>query len=407
MTATRRVRLDWITREVRNTAVPRLLDSETVFHYSIPVIDETGDGRLEPTAELGSSKTRLAGGEVLISKLNPRKARVLIAERHDVPTLASGEFVALRPTHVHPRFLYWLLSSDAIRQRLSAGVQSATRSQQRVRPEEVTKMWVEIPGRHEQSAIANRLDLTTARLDGLIGARRHLLKMLTAREQALVDNATRPSGDDDWVQLPVKRLLLKIEQGWSPQAEARPAEDHEWGVLKAGAANGGVFRVAENKALPSHVEPRREYEIRAGDVLVSRANTRELVASTCIVPEVRRQLLLCDKLFRLTPRSNVDPRYLAYALRSASSREAIESEATGASDSMLNVGQDTIRELLIWAPRSHSVQTSISNRLDSAISGLRGLRAVMNGHIALLLERRYALITRAVMGELDIPGAGE
>ncbi len=91
-------RLDWIATEERNASLPSEFGAAAVFHYSIPNFDETGDGVLESVDDIGSGKLVLRGGELLIAKLNPRKSRVILAEPHDVPTVASTEFVALRPT---------------------------------------------------------------------------------------------------------------------------------------------------------------------------------------------------------------------------------------------------------------------------------------------------------------------
>ncbi len=110
-------RLDWLATEERSAINPTEISADTVFHYSIPALDEVGDGRLEPPDEIGSGKLLLSGGEVLISKLNPRLPRVLLAEAHDVPTLASTEFIALRPgPNIDERFLRYWLGSEPLRQ---------------------------------------------------------------------------------------------------------------------------------------------------------------------------------------------------------------------------------------------------------------------------------------------------
>lgn len=117
---------------------------------------------------------------------------------------------------------------------------------------------------------------------------------------------------EHWALVPIKRVLQSIEQGWSPQCEAATAEPGEWGVLKVGCVNGGKFNAQENKALPAELTPDERLAIRRGDVLVSRANTRELVGSAAIAERDYSNLLLCDKLYRL--RVNVslcDPAFLA------------------------------------------------------------------------------------------------
>jgi type I restriction enzyme S subunit len=193
-----RTRLDRVAPEVRSTFLPGRARTDQVFHYSIPVLDETGDGRLEPVEEIGSSKTLLRGGEVLISKLNPRKPRVLIAEPHNVPTVCSGEFVVLDPVAIDRRYLYWRLLADDTRQTLEARVQSVTRSQQRASPEDVMTLWFDLPGIDEQVRIAARLDAMAARTDILIARKERHLDLLDERRRqqfaAAVASLTLPRG---------------------------------------------------------------------------------------------------------------------------------------------------------------------------------------------------------------------
>lgn len=183
----RRCRLDWLTSEERGAVNPTEISADTVFHYSIPALDEIGDGRLEHPDEIGSGKLLLSGGEVLISKLNPRLPRVLLAEAHDVPTLASTEFIALRPgPNVDERFLRYWLGSEPLRQMLNGATMSVTRSQQRVRPEIVTKSWLRVPSIDDQRAIADYLDRETTRIDALIEKKQHLLGLLDERRMAVM-----------------------------------------------------------------------------------------------------------------------------------------------------------------------------------------------------------------------------
>src|SRR5690606_21276924 len=103
-----------------------------------------------------------------------------------------------------------------------------------------------------------------------------------------------------WSITRVKRIISSIDQGWSPQCEGFPAlDDDSWGVLKVGCVNGGVFNPMENKALPDSLRPEIELTIREGDLLISRANTRELVGRAAVAERNFPNLLLCDKLYRL------------------------------------------------------------------------------------------------------------
>ena len=103
-----------------------------------------------------------------------------------------------------------------------------------------------------------------------------------------------------WVIASVRRILRRIEQGWSPECFSRSAGPNEWGVVKSGCVNRGVFVEQENKAFPEALEPIPEYEIRIGDVLMSRASgSPELVGSTAYIAATRPKLMLSDKIFRI------------------------------------------------------------------------------------------------------------
>jgi type I restriction enzyme, S subunit len=100
----------------------------------------------------------------------------------------------------------------------------------------------------------------------------------------------------EWVRL--GDVSLSNDSGWSPQCLREKRSNGQWGVLKVSAVTWGKFNPDENKALPSDKEPRPECEVKAGDFLLSRANTDELVARSVIVEETPEKLMMSDKIVR-------------------------------------------------------------------------------------------------------------
>lgn len=205
----------------------------------------------------------------------------------------------------------------------------------------------------------------------------------------------------------VKRLRFAttgIEQGWSPQCDNEVADDDRWGVMKVGCVNGDRFDPLENKALPTNLDPIPAYELLPGDVLVSRANTKELVGSAAVVPEgVRRKLLLCDKLFRVRPTDEIDVFFLTYFLRTPIARFQYEREANGASGSMQNIGQDTIKNMMLPIPPKDE-QRLIVRFLDWKANQIDQMHTAISFQHTRLAEYRSALITAAVTGQIDVRG---
>ena len=156
---------------------------------------------------------------------------------------------------------------------------------------------------------------------------------------------------EHWEVRRLKHAINSIKQGWSPACENRLADDDEWGVLKVGCVNGNGFNDKEHKALPKEIQPIPELEIKTGDVLMSRANIRELLGSTSIVREIRSKLLLCDKLYRLDLNQKIlSPEFFTLAMKSSIVRFQLERDATGASSSMQNISQSAIINVTLPMP---------------------------------------------------------
>jgi type I restriction enzyme S subunit len=147
-------------------------------------------------------------------------------------------------------------------------------------------------------------------------------------------------------------VIADLQNGWSPKCLTRPAESEEWGVLKVGAVSFGWFDEKQNKALPSNLKPREQYEVKAGDLVVSRANITQYVGACALVKEVRPKLMLCDKLFRVIWKddSAVLSKYLDEVLKTHHLRWQIENNLTGASPTMKNISKPALMALQFPLP---------------------------------------------------------
>ena len=201
----------------------------------------------------------------------------------------------------------------------------------------------------------------------------------------------------------VERLkfhLNGVEQGWSPICDNVPAAPEEWGVLKAGCVNDWEFDPNQNKRLPDGTAPRARYEVCLGDVLMSRANTTSLLGSTVFVGEVRPRLLLSDKLYRLDVNDDtLNRQYLVAVLQTPVGRYGFERDATGTSNSMQNIGQDSVRNLWLPIPPIDE-QRAIVDHIRTASIQLETIRTATDSTVKLIKERRAALIAAAVTGRI-------
>jgi len=254
---------------------------------------------------------------------------------------------------------------------------------------------VPLPALDEQRRIAAILD----KADAIRRKRQEAIKLTedflrSAFLDMFGDPVTNPQG---WASEPLGGLIESITAGWSASAEGRQARDGELGVLKVSAVTSGRFKPGSHKALPASLAASRQLVTPVkGDLLFSRANTRELVAATCLVEDDYPNLFLPDKLWRIRPKkSMLGTEYLRYLFGDPRFRWQVRRQATGTSGSMLNISQAKLRGVeapvppverqrkfaeLVW--RSYAIRSGLESAADSSS------------------ELFNALVQRAFRGEL-------
>lgn len=322
--------------------------------------------------------------------------------------LVCGYHVAIaRPRErvVHPRYLYWSLASSAAAQQWQVLATGVTRVG--LRQSDIGKLSIWMPDLREQAVIADFLDRETAKIDALIGKQDALVDRLRERHRAAVAQAVEAVLDPG-SGARLKHFVTEMRQGWSPQCESVPADGvTEWGVLKTGCVNGGVFRPEENKLLPADVEPRVETVVRRGEIVMSRASTRDLVGSAAVVEAEYPRLMLSDKTYAITvDRRVADPWFVSSFLGTPRLRQAIELEATGASQSMQNVSKEDLLNLPMPLPPV-AAQVEVARALLVDAPKVDAMVDKAEQLSAKLRERRAALITAAVTGRLDVTTYGK
>ena len=157
-------------------------------------------------------------------------------------------------------------------------------------------------------------------------------------------------------------VLLDIQAGKSFQTAEVLARPDELGVLKVSAVTWSNFQPDEAKALNGEYMPNANHRVRKGDLLISRANTKEFVGAVVLVDRDYPFRLLSDKTLRLViDESRASKEYLLFALRAPKARKHIEHYATGTSDSMRNIAQGVITSVPIELPSLHD-QRRIARR---------------------------------------------
>ncbi|MBF6439680.1 restriction endonuclease subunit S [Nocardia cyriacigeorgica] len=367
---------------------PNHIESNTGRILSVETAEEQG---------ADSGKYRVEQGQLVYSKIRPALNKAAIAETE---ALCSADMYAMSfADRVEPRFaLYYVLARPF---HTFATIISMRVKMPKVNREELADAPWLVPPLDEQQAIARYLDRETARIDTLIEEQQRLIEILRERRAAVVDAALAPLSS--WTRTTLKHILFGVDQGVSPQAEAGLADEPgTWGVLKTGCVNRGVFRQDEHKRLPSDFTFDPAIAVEVGDVIVSRASgSPNLVGSAAIVEYLDYQLILSDKLFRLRPKRLVDPRFLIWGLNSGQYRVQVRRAISGAEGLANNLPLSKLRAFEMHHP-SLEEQRRIAAHLDEETARIDMLIEETARFVELARERRAALITAAVTGQIDV-----
>lgn len=342
-----------------------------------------------------------------------------VREEPMLPMFADGHVTIIRDSarRFVPRYLFYVLSVQ--QEQVTVECAEGATNQIELSRHRLGNKYIDWLSTATQRQVVTLLDQRIGTLDKLIAGKKHLLDLLAEKRRALITRVVtqglnptaqlRDSGipclgkiPGHWEAIRLKYLISRLEQGWSPQCYSYPATEGGFGVLKTGCVNGGEFRESQNKMLPPEMVPPDGIEIAVGDILMSRASgSIALIGSVALVTkQPKARLLLSDKIFRL---SGVQDRctnfFLTLVMGAQPLRTQIQAMISGADGLANNISKSDVCELWLPVPPIDE-QHAITTHVRREVKKLASLAEVTERTIALLQERRSALISAAVTGQL-------
>lgn len=275
-----------------------------------------------------------------------------------------------------------------------------------------------IPPRDEQDQIVRYLNWQVSKINKLIAIKKKQIEILNEREKKImVSILLNGSNNDyslirgehikaflptDWRAVNLGRLLNKIEQGWSPNAGEELKSREQWHVLTLSAVKHGKYQKEAKKPIDIAAKIPQYLELRNGDLLLTRSNTRNLVGDVCIVEDVEPQTIFSDLIYRLTiNKTLVMPRYIMFYLLSALARYQIECTAKGSSGTMPKLAHSDIKTIRVILPPLEE-QNAIIQRIDKLTKDTKIYIDKIQYGIDTLHEFRGRLISDVVTGQIDV-----
>jgi type I restriction enzyme, S subunit len=315
--------------------------------------------------------------------------------RGEIPDcLHQNHIFAVRPGEkIHSDYLGFVTQTSYARAYFEA-TSSKTTGIASTSTSKIVSFRIPLPSIRDQLSIISFLKAEVARIDTLITKKRHMVELTREHFVTLLDQTV-------WAyRCPAVHLMYRT-------AQARPIM---YGIVLPGpdVAGDGVPIVKGGDAAAEFGRPLSQTtaeieshyvrsRLRAGDLVFA---IRGGIGDVAQVPASAHGANITQDVARVSAGSSVNPRWLFHVLRSSRVQQQALERATGA----------TIRGLNIWELKrlaipdaSPAIQDEVVASLDDAEARAISLEGKLRAQIDLLRERRQALITAAVTGEIELP----
>ena len=312
-----------------------------------------------------------------------RSLRSAIVKERGIITSA---YLAIRPTNIHPTFLNYLLRAyDLTKVFYSMG----GGLRQSMKFSDVKRLPLILPSLEEQKSISMFLDSETAKIDSLVEAQEKLIELLKEKRQAVISNA--------------------VTKGLDPKVELKDSEVEwlgkvpvHWDVVPL---KYFVSMKSGEQITSEQIREESAFPVYGGNGL---RGYFEKYTHDGEYPLIGRQGALCGNInyangkfwasehaVVVTPQKMANIFYLGELLRSMN----LGQYSTSAAQPGLSV--EAIGNLRIPAPIIEE-QNQIADYLLIESGKWESLIEAATQSIKLLQERRSALISAAVTGQIDV-----
>ncbi len=322
--------------------------------------------------------------------------------------------IRLNPAVSNPIFFEQCLKSPIVQAQIDNFCTSNT--QKNISMDDIPRLVLTRPPLEEQRLIAEFLDRETGKIDELVVEQRRLMELLKEKRQAVISHAVtrglnpaaplKPSGIDwlgdipeHWKPIRLRFACSTIFLGLTTKVDYV----EEGGVPLVRALNilGGVLDLSDVRFISEeqHKGLTKRNLAKRDDVLLSKSGS----IGTAAIVDSDIEFSIYESIFVLRAREGVlTPKYLLQLLRSPSCSAQYSASLVGMGVGHLNMS-DIVDVRVALPPLAE--QSSIVEHLESEIEKFDTLTAEAQRAIDLLQERRTALISAAVTGQIDVRSA--
>ena len=258
----------------------------------------------------------------------------------------------------------------------------------------------------EQRAIAAFLDRETAKIDALVAEQRRLMALLREQRQAVISHAVtkglnpeapmKDSGVEWMGEVPAHWQVVQSRRLFKVRSErARLGDEQLTASQKYGIVRQSDFVEWEGRRVVETILGKDNLlRVEPDDFVISMRSFQGGIERSTLRGSISFHYVM------LVPNALVHPPFFAHLMKCAPYIQALQSTTDLIRDGQELRYSHFVKVDLPVVPFDE--QVAIAVFLDSALQRIDSLMAEAERSLPLLLERRAALITAAVTGEIDV-----
>lgn len=357
-------------------------------------------------SKLASSYTAFEDGDIVLAKVTPCFENGNIAIAEDLvggKGFGSSELFVVRPAGAERKFLFYYFQSSSFKQDGEASMTGAG-GLKRVSSDVLRRHRLPFPSLDIQRLIANYLDCETARIDGLIAEKERMLALLEEKRAALISRVVtrgldpeaslKPSGHEWLGEIPAhwhveraKNLFMVRDERSDDGSEELLTVSHITGVTSRSEKDVYMFE-ADDKAGYKRCMP--------GDLAIN--TLWAWMGAMGISPLAG---IVSPDYHVYTSKGELLPEYIDLLCRSRPFVAEVSRWSKGVWSSRLRLYPENFFEMRLPVP-PHDEQAAIVRAVKVDQRKANALRESLQLSISLANERRAALITAAVTGQIPL-----
>lgn len=373
---------------------------------------------IKDVTDVYNGYTYFENEDILIAKVTPCFENKNMVVAHDLNNgvgFGSSEIYVLRCNDIiNNDFLFYRLQEDSF-MFIAEGAMTGAGGLKRVPSEVLNNFKFGLPSKKEQSIIVDFLKHETAKIDNLIEKQQQLIELLKEKRQSVISYAVTKGLNPDvpmkdsgveWLgEVPEHWIVRRLKHTASLQSGIPKGKDLTGKssisvpMLRVANVQDGYLDLEDVHAIDIEPSQLERYLLRNGDVLMNEGGDNDQLGRGAVWSAPIDNCIHQNHVFAIRPQS-IESDWLDMLTRAAYAKFHFYRVAKQ-STNLASISSTNIKETPLLIPPVEE-RVEILEFIKLQLEKLKKTEELSSNQVALLQERRTALISAAVTGKIDV-----